>query len=171
MRNGIAFVPEDRKSQGLVLMHSISDNLSLATLPSLSAIGIIGERREKMLVLRYMERLKVRAPDREQTTGFLSGGNQQKVVLAKWLAIKPKVLIVDEPTRGVDVGTKAEIYTLFRELATEGLAILLISSDLPEVINVTERVIVMRHGTLAGELLSDQITEEGIMRLAALGRS
>lgn len=116
----------------------------------------------------YVERFKIKTPTVEQLVGLLSGGNQQKVVLAKWLASKPRVLIVDEPTRGVDVGTKAEIYALMRELARDGLAILVISSDLPEVLTISDRILVMRAGRLAGEISFDDASEERIMSLAAL---
>ena len=117
----------------------------------------------------YIEQLRVRTPTPEQRAALLSGGNQQKVLLAKWLAVQPIVLIVDEPTRGVDIGTKAEIYTLFDQLVKEGLAILVISSDLPEVLALADRILVMRHGRLTGELTHSEATEERIMRLAALG--
>ena len=116
----------------------------------------------------YVERFQIKTPTVEQLVGLLSGGNQQKVVLAKWLASKPRVLIVDEPTRGVDVGTKAEIYALMRELARDGLAILVISSDLPEVLTISDRILVMRAGRLAGEISFDDASEERIMSLAAL---
>ena len=120
------------------------------------------------MVEGYVDRFRIRTPTVEQLVGLLSGGNQQKVVLAKWLASKPRVLIVDEPTRGVDVGTKAEIYALMRELAKSGLAILVISSDLPEVLTISDRILVMRSGRLAGEIPFDEASEERIMALAAL---
>jgi ABC-type sugar transport system ATPase subunit len=168
MRLGIALVPEDRKLLGLVLGLGVGSNVSLAALARLSRAGLIDFGAETTLVGRYIDRFRIKTPSREQLVGLLSGGNQQKVVLAKWLATNPRVLIVDEPTRGVDVGTKAEIYTLMRELAAEGLAILVISSDLPEVLAISDRILVMRQGRLVGELAHAEATEERIMALAAL---
>jgi ABC-type sugar transport system ATPase subunit len=166
---GIAFVPEDRKSMGLVLGAGVGTNISSATLRRLAIGPFVNRPVENDLVERYITRLRVRTPTTEQRTGLLSGGNQQKVLLAKWLAVEPSVLMVDEPTRGVDIGTKAEIYTLFDQLAREGIAILVISSDLPEVLALADRILVMRHGRLAGELTRAEATEERIMHLAALG--
>ena len=168
MRHGIGLVPEDRKGQGLVLMHGVGANLSLAALRRLSHSGMINFAAEQGLVDKYVQRLRIKTPSAEQVIGLLSGGNQQKVVLAKWLATQPAVLVIDEPTRGVDVGAKAEIYALMRELAAEGLAILVISSDLPEVLTISDRVLVMREGRLMGELSHAEATEERIMALAAL---
>jgi ABC-type sugar transport system ATPase subunit len=121
------------------------------------------------LIRKYVSRLRVRTPSFQQRAGLLSGGNQQKVLLAKWLAVQPTVLIVDEPTRGVDIGTKAEIYGLFDELVREGIAILIISSDLPEVLALADRILIMRHGRLTGELARSDATEEKVMHLAAIG--
>ena len=135
MQQGFGLVPEDRKVQGLVLMHSVATNLSLAAIPRMSSVGMIIFASERKLVDKYVQRLRVKTPSTEQVIGLLSGGNQQKVVLAKWLATDPSVLIIDEPTRGVDIGAKAEIYALMRELAADGLAILVISSDLPDILN------------------------------------
>ena len=168
MRHGIGLVPEDRKQQGLVLGLGVGSNLSLAAIKRMSRGGMINFGAERTLVDRYIDRFRIKTPTAEQFVGLLSGGNQQKVVLAKWLATNPKVLIVDEPTRGVDVGTKAEIYSLMRELAAEGLAILVISSDLPEVLTISDRILVMREGHLVGELSHAEATEEKIMALAAL---
>jgi ABC-type sugar transport system ATPase subunit len=169
MAAGIAFAPEDRKSLGLILGDSVASNLSLAALPQLSRHSFVDQGAVRSLVDRFVRRLNIRTPDSAQQVGLLSGGNQQKVMLAKWLAMKPKVLIVDEPTRGVDVGTKAEIYTLLNELAQTGIAVLVISSDLLEVLALADRILVMRHGILAGELSRTNATEEKIMSLAALG--
>ncbi len=170
IRHGIGVVPEDRKSQGLFLGMGVGKNLSLAALSLgvISRLGLIQSRAEDDLVGRYVRRLRIKTPSVEQLVGLLSGGNQQKVVLAKWLASNPQVLIVDEPTRGVDVGAKAEIYALMRELAREGLAILVISSDLPEVLTISDRILVMRASRLAGEISFDEASEERIMALAAL---
>ena len=169
MAAGIALVPEDRKDMGLVLGLSVGENASLASLDKVSSAGFIRRRAEQELVSGFVRRFRVRTPSLVQPVGNLSGGNQQKVVLAKWLAARPKLLIVDEPTRGVDVGTKAELYTLLDELSAEGLAILVISSDLPEILTVSDRVLVMREGELVGELSREEASEERIMALAALG--
>ncbi|BAN26335.1 sugar ABC transporter ATP-binding protein [Caballeronia insecticola] len=170
MKLGIGLVPEDRKDQGLVLGMSVGSNLSLAALGlgRLSSASFIRPLQEARMIDSYVGRFKIKTPTVEQLVGLLSGGNQQKVVLAKWLASKPRVLIVDEPTRGVDVGTKAEIYALMRELARDGLAILVISSDLPEILTISDRILVMRAGQLAGEVSFDDASEERIMSLAAL---
>jgi ribose transport system ATP-binding protein len=168
MRQGLGLVPEDRKDQGLVLGLGVGTNLSLAAIRRLSRGGMIDFGAERSLIDRYISRFRIKTPTAEQLVGLLSGGNQQKVVLAKWLATNPKVLIVDGPTRGVDVGTKAEIYALMRELAAEGLAILVISSDLPEVLTISDRILVMREGHLVGEISHAEATEERIMAFAAL---
>ena len=167
---GIGLVPEDRKGLGLVLGMGVGDNLSLAALGlgRISRSGFVNKGDEARMVDGYVDRFRIKTPTVDQLVGLLSGGNQQKVVLAKWLASKPRVLIVDEPTRGVDVGTKAEIYALMRELAREGLAILVISSDLPEVLTISDRILVMRSGILAGEISFEDASEERIMALAAL---
>jgi ABC-type sugar transport system ATPase subunit len=169
MRAGIAMAPEDRKSAGLVLGASVGTNVSMAALPKLARAQFIDHKAERSLIQRFVGRLNIRTPSHEQKVGFLSGGNQQKVMIAKWLAVQPKCLIVDEPTRGVDVGTKAEIYTLFDELAHAGVPILMISSDLPEVLALADRIIIMHHGRITGELSRAEATEEKIMHLAALG--
>ncbi len=166
---GVAFVPEDRKSMGLVLNASVAHNISLATLRNLAFGPFVDQAGEHSLVDRFVSRLRVRTTTTEQRTDLLSGGNQQKVLLAKWLAVQPQVLIVDEPTRGVDIGTKAEIYNLFDELVREGIALLVISSDLPEVLALADRILVMRHGEITGVLSRGEATEEKIMHLAALG--
>ena len=170
MRLGIGLVPEDRKQQGLVLGMAVGSNVSLSALGlgRISKSGFVRPAVEARMVDGYVDRFRIKTPSVQQLVGLLSGGNQQKVVLAKWLATKPRVLIVDEPTRGVDVGTKAEIYALMRELAQDGLAILVISSDLPEVLTISDRILVMRSGRLVGELSFDEATEERIMALAAL---
>jgi ABC-type sugar transport system ATPase subunit len=168
---GIAYVPEDRKSMGLVLGGGVGTNISSAALRSVARGPFVDHPAENRLIGKYVSRLRVRTPSFQQRTGLLSGGNQQKVLLAKWLAVQPAVLIVDEPTRGVDIGTKAEIYTLFDELVREGIAILIISSDLPEVLALADRILIMRHGRLSGELSRADATEEKVMHLAALGTS
>jgi ABC-type sugar transport system ATPase subunit len=169
MRAGIALAPEDRKSAGLVLGASVGTNVSMAALPRLARAQFVNQKAERNLVQSFVKRLSIRTPSHEQKVGLLSGGNQQKVMIAKWLAVEPKCLIVDEPTRGVDVGTKAEIYALFDELARAGIPILMISSDLPEVLALADRIVVMRQGQITGELTRAEATEEKIMHLAALG--
>jgi ribose transport system ATP-binding protein len=166
---GIYLVPEDRRSQGLVLANSVRDNIALPSLGRLSVIRLVARRRERELVEAQCRSLNVRTPTIQQIVGLLSGGNQQKVVLGKWLGRDPRVLILDEPTRGVDVGAKAEIYTLMDRLAAEGLAILMISSDLEEILGMSDRVLVMHEGRLAGELSRSEMNEEAIMRLATGG--
>jgi ABC-type sugar transport system ATPase subunit len=170
MRLGIGLVPEDRKQLGLVLGMGVGSNLSLSALGlgQISQGGFVQRGVEERMIDGYVNRFQIRTPSVQQLVGLLSGGNQQKVVLAKWLAAKPRVLIVDEPTRGVDVGTKAEIYSLMRELARDGLTILMISSDLPEILTISDRILVMRAGSLVGEIPFEEASEERIMALAAL---
>ncbi len=163
---GIYLVPEDRRSQGLVLEQTIRFNLSLASLKDLQRLHLVATRREVALAEQQRRDLNIRCPSIRQTVALLSGGNQQKVVLGKWLSRKPRVLILDEPTRGVDVGAKSEIYALMDQLAQEGVAILMISSDLEEILGMSDRVVVMHEGRLAGELGRGQLSEEAVMRLA-----
>jgi ABC-type sugar transport system ATPase subunit len=167
MRQGVALVPEDRKRQGLVLKLSGRLNFSMALLDRLSVLGFVSSRRERREAEDYFKRLAVKTPSIEAPVSAMSGGNQQKVVLAKWLARKSRVLIVDEPTRGVDVGAKAAIHALLDQLARQGLGILLISSELPEVLNLSTRILVMREGRLVGELPRAQATQASLMSLMA----
>jgi ABC-type sugar transport system ATPase subunit len=164
---GIGLLPEDRKRLGLVLSMNCRENGSLASLDRLTRLGFVRRRAEHALVSRYADRLRVRTPSLENLIASLSGGNQQKVALAKWLARQCDILIVDEPTRGVDVGAKAEIHALLDELACEGLGIILISSELPEVMNLSRRILVMRDGNLAGELARADFSQPTLMRLMA----
>ena len=164
---GLGFVPEDRKRQGLVLSQSAMHNTSLPTLGALSRFKWIWRQRERVQTTALFDRLRVRTPGLDAVVAGLSGGNQQKVVLAKWLAARPEVLILDEPTRGVDVGAKAEIHALIGELAAQGTAILVISSELPEVLRLSERILVLREGRLVGEVSRDDATQEGLLRLMA----
>jgi ribose transport system ATP-binding protein len=166
---GILLLPEDRRLQGLVLPASVKDNISLASLDKVSWLRLVSGRRERELGQEMCHRLNVRTPSLQQPVALLSGGNQQKVVLAKWLCRTPRVLILDEPTRGIDVGAKTEIYALMDRLAHQGLAILMISSDLEEILGMSDRVLVMHDGHLAGELPSAGLTEEAIMNLATGG--
>jgi ribose transport system ATP-binding protein len=166
IRQGVFLVPEDRRVAGLVLDFSIRENVSLPALGRYARHGILSERRERQAAAAICSELRVKAPSIEARAATLSGGNQQKVVLAKWLALGPKVLIVDEPTRGIDVGAKAEIYRLLRALAGEGVAIVMISSDMEEILHVSDRVAVMHEGRLIGILERADCTEERVMRLA-----
>jgi ABC-type sugar transport system ATPase subunit len=167
MRAGVALVPEDRKRQGLVLSMSALGNTTLPTLPALSRLTFIRHQAERALARAYFERLHVRASALDALAAGLSGGTQQKLVLAKWLAAKCRILILDEPTRGVDVGAKAEIHELIDELASAGHAVLLISSELPEVLHLSTRIIVLRGGRIAGELPRSGATQAALMRLMA----
>jgi rhamnose transport system ATP-binding protein len=164
---GMAFVPEDRKAEGLALRMAVAENISILLSRRFSTLGWVRRGDERRLAETYFHRLDVRARSVRQPVGELSGGNQQKVVIARWLATDPKVIILDEPTRGVDVGAKEEIHRLLDQLAADGLGLLMISSDLPEVIGMADRVVVVREGRVAGVLASDVATADEIMRLAA----
>ena len=166
LRAGIGLAPEERKAQALLLRRSVRDNISLAVLGRLSRLHVVRRREERDIARTYVEELSIRTPSVEQEVGNLSGGNQQKVVLARWLARRPKVLILDEPTRGVDVGAKAEIYSIISALAADGMAVLVISSELPELLGLADRVVVMRDGRIAGELARADATEERVLTLA-----
>ena len=166
MRMGLALAPEDRKEQGLILSQSVRHNTSLVVLDRLRRFFLIDSKREQQLVRQQIENLDVKTPGLDQEVGFLSGGNQQKIVLAKWLCCGPKLIIMDEPTRGIDVGTQAEIYHLMRELADQGTGIIMISSELPEIIGMSDRILVMCRGRIAGELSRAEATEERILTLA-----
>lgn len=163
---GLAFVPEDRQHEGLLLDMPIRQNLSLAVLNRMTQFGLIDSRREQALSDRKREELLVKAASDRDLASSLSGGNQQKIVLGKWLATEPSVLILDEPTRGIDVGARQQIHQLIRELADSGEAVLVISSDLPEVLAVSDRILVMRAGMISGELAGDSATQEDVLRLA-----
>jgi rhamnose transport system ATP-binding protein len=166
VRAGLAFVPEDRQHQGLVLEMAIEQNATLPFLRRLTRFGLLDRRRERAVAKEYTQRLQVKAASLGLPARSLSGGNQQKVVLAKWLATDPAVLILDEPTRGIDIGTKAEVHRIISHLAAEGLAILLISSELPEVLAMSDRVLVMHEGRLTGEFARDEADQEAIMHAA-----
>jgi ABC-type sugar transport system ATPase subunit len=159
-RLGIAYVPEDRGTQGLIRPMCLRENISLAVLRQVAPAWFIDRRAETALAEHSVEQFRIRASSVEQVAEKLSGGNQQKVVLGKWLATKPRVLIMDEPTRGIDIGAKAEIHRLMSELARQGLAILMISSELPEIMGMSDRILVMREGTLVAEFARAQATQE-----------
>jgi ABC-type sugar transport system ATPase subunit len=164
---GLGFLPEDRKRQGLVLTMNCRENASLAALRSFTWNGFIQRGKENDLVQRYVDQLRVRTPSIEAPVAGLSGGNQQKIALIKWLARQSGILIVDEPTRGVDVGAKAEIHQILDELACRGIGVLVISSELPELMNLCRRIVVFRQGRIAGELERDTFSQPALMRLMA----
>jgi ABC-type sugar transport system ATPase subunit len=167
IRAGIGLLPEDRKAQGLVLGQSARDNFALPNLPALTRFGFVERRRESETFGRYVETLRIKISDEDQLAKNLSGGNQQKVVLAKWLERHCEVIIFDEPTRGIDVVTKHEIYLLINRLAAQGKAILMISSELPEVLGMADRILVMHEGRITGEITDvPAATQETVMRLA-----
>ena len=166
---GFGYVTEDRKSEGLIVDFSVKDNLSLTNFNKIASNGIIKGQEEQSLYASMVERLGIRTSGPSQLAKSLSGGNQQKVVIAKWLGIEPDVLILDEPTRGVDVGAKKEIYSIINELAERGVAILMISSELPEIIGMADRVLVMHEGTVTAELQQEEMTQERIMHYATGG--
>ena len=169
MAAGIGFVPEDRRQQGLVMDMSVQQNVALASLHNLERGGLIRAKAERSMAADWAARLKIKYGRLTDPVAMLSGGNQQKVVLAKWLGRKPSVLIVDEPTRGIDVGTKAEVHHLLTDLARNGVAVLMISSELPEVLGVADRILVMREGRLTAEFTHANASEEAIMA-AAMGQ-
>ena len=163
---GIALAPEDRKREGLVLSMSVGENASLASLERARRFGLLDPLREGELVGNFVDRLRVKTPSLWQLARYLSGGNQQKVVLAKWLATNPKVLLLDEPTRGIDVNAKKEIYILIEELTRAGLAVVMVSSELPEILAIADRILVMSEGYKTAELPSAEATEESLLRAA-----
>ena len=160
--HGIAYVPEDRGLQGLIKPQTIRENVSLAILDRLAKLLVVDRRREGALARESIARFGIRARGAEQLVRQLSGGNQQKVVLAKWIATEPRVLIMDEPTRGIDVGAKAEIHALMSKLAGQGLAVLMISSELPEVLGMSDRVLVMRGGAIVAEFDRAEATPDAV---------
>ncbi|MYW63315.1 ATP-binding cassette domain-containing protein [Streptomyces sp. SID8379] len=167
IRAGISLLPEDRKAEGIVPGLSVRENIALAALPGLSRFGLVDEARIDRIVDTFVERLRIKASGPHQKVGELSGGNQQKVLLARWLAMNPKVLLLDEPTRGIDVGAKAEVQKLIDELADDGLGVLLISSDMEELIEGSDRVVVLKDGAVVAELTGDAVTEDRLMRAIA----
>jgi ABC-type sugar transport system ATPase subunit len=167
VRHGIGWVPEDRKQQGLVLGMDVKQNATLAVLEGISStLGAIDSKQERAIATRYVKMLSIATPSIAKVVSELSGGNQQKVVLAKWLASKPKILILDEPTRGIDVGAKAEVHALMSQLAGQGMAILMISSELSEIMGMSDRVIVMCQGRVTGEFQRHELSQEKIMSCA-----
>jgi rhamnose transport system ATP-binding protein len=163
---GIGYLPEDRKQHGVVPEMAVDQNVSLASLDSVARTGLIDRPRERSQAQRYVDQLRIKTASVGSDVESLSGGNQQKVALARWLAIAPKVLILDEPTQGVDVGSKSEIHALMQQLAEQGLAVLMISSELPEILGMSDRVAVMRGGTIAGVLSREDATQERVLAMA-----
>ena len=171
VRAGLCLAPEERKAQALLMRRSVRDNISLAVLERLSRWHVVNRREERQLAERYLRELHIRTPSIEQEVATLSGGNQQKTVLARWLARESKLLILDEPTRGVDVGAKADIYAIIDRLASQGVAVLVISSELPEVLGLADRIVVMKGGTVSGTIDRADATEEKILSLAILEKA
>lgn len=169
IQHGIGFITEDRKDEGLILDFSIRDNVVLPSLKSFAPKGLINEKNEEDFVDMLIKRLTVKTESASLRVGSLSGGNQQKVVIAKWVGIGPKLLIMDEPTRGVDVGAKREIYQLMNELTDRGVAIIMVSSELPEILGMSDRILVVHEGKISGELTKEEATQETIMTLATGG--
>ncbi|MFJ8247527.1 sugar ABC transporter ATP-binding protein [Peribacillus asahii] len=169
VKHGLAFITENRKDEGLILDFSVRENIGLPNLGSFAPNGIVKANEEKQFVEMMVKRLSVKTASTETIIGNLSGGNQQKVVIAKWIGTSPKVLIMDEPTRGIDVGAKREIYELMNELTERGLAIIMVSSELPEVLGMSDRILVIHEGKIAGELARQEATQEKIMALATGG--
>ena len=167
IREGLALVTEDRKLDGFVGGMSIEENITLASLKAICRYGIINHKKEQLSARKYFDELKIKAADMTVHMETLSGGNQQKAVLSKWLMTKPRVLIMDEPTRGIDVGAKYEIYQLIIDLANKGKVVLMVSSEMPELLGVCDRILVMSGGKLAGEVDAKNTTQEEIMSLAA----
>jgi ribose transport system ATP-binding protein len=167
LRAGVALLPEDRKTEGIIPSLSVRENIALAALPRLSRAGVVSPAKVDAVVRTFMERLRIKASSPDQRVSDLSGGNQQKVLLARWLCMNPKVMLLDEPTRGIDVGAKAEVQSLIEELAREGLGVLLISSEMEELVEGSDRVVVLRDGRVTGHLEGAEVTEAELMRALA----
>ncbi|MBT5576420.1 MAG: sugar ABC transporter ATP-binding protein, partial [Microbacteriaceae bacterium] len=167
IRNGVAYVPEERRTDGLALAMSVADNITLTNRDELSSLGVQLRSKISKFSQELAEKVGLRPPEIRREAGQYSGGNQQKIVIAKWLGRQPDFIVLDEPTRGVDVGAKAEIHKLVKALATEGTAVLVVSSDLPELLELADTIHVIRDGKIAGTLQADQATEKTVMSLAA----
>jgi putative multiple sugar transport system ATP-binding protein len=162
--NGVAYATEDRKAYGLILIEAIKDNITLANLEAISDGGIVNVPKELTVTRGYRDQLNIKCSSIRQLALNLSGGNQQKVVLSKWLFANPEILILDEPTRGIDVGAKYEIYTIINRLASEGKGIIFISSELPEILGICDRIYVMRDGKIVGEMPASEASQEKVMK-------
>ena len=169
IRKGLAFCSEDRKVEGIIPHMSVKENITLALLPKLCSAGVVSRKKQDEVVNKFITRLGIKTPSAETAVRSLSGGNQQKVILARWLCMNPKLMILDEPTRGIDVGAKAEIEQLIQELAAEGISVLMISSELQELIRGCDRIAVMREGKKVKELTGEEISEQNIMEAIAQG--
>lgn len=167
MKYGIALVPEDRKQEGIYKIQSIKYNSTIEVLGEFIKGIFVNADKEEEITQKYIDMLSTKTPSQDQLIGNLSGGNQQKVIIGRWLATNPKILILDEPTRGVDVGAKSEIYAIMNDLVKQGMAIIMISSELPEIINMSDRTYVMSEGVVTGCLSRDEVSQEAIMQLAA----
>ena len=167
VRNGVGLIPEDRKTEGVFLNFSIDWNIAIMTLKEQSRYGVVSDKKIKALSHKYFEKLKIKAPSGEELVVNLSGGNQQKVVLAKTLASGTRVILFDEPTRGIDVGAKQEIYKLMNDLAESGCAILMITSDMEELLGMSDRILVMCEGVCTGEILKPDFSQDRVMELAS----
>ena len=163
IKNKLAYVTEDRKGNGLVLSNSIKINTTMANLSAVSKNTVINKDNEYAVAVEYKEKLRTKCPSVEQNVGNLSGGNQQKVLLAKWMFTDPDVLILDEPTRGIDVGAKYEIYCIINQLVAEGKSVIMISSELPEVLGMCDRIYIMNEGKMVGEVTAEEASQEVIM--------
>ena len=163
IKNGLAYVTEDRKGNGLILSSPIKINTTLANLKNVSRRGVLDGDKEYAVADEYREKLKTKCPTVEQNVGNLSGGNQQKVLLAKWMFTEPDILILDEPTRGIDVGAKYEIYCIINDLVAAGKSVIMISSELPEVLGMSDRIYIMNEGKIVGEVSGQEATQENIM--------
>jgi ribose transport system ATP-binding protein len=168
-RRGVGLVTEDRQGQGIVAPLSVAENLGLASLERNTNAGLVNRREQRKQAVKMIEDLNIRTPGPDQEIRYLSGGNQQKVVIGKWLLADSRVLIMDEPTRGIDVGAKVEIYELMNELTENGAGILMVSSDLPEVLGMSDRILVMSGGRITGELSAEEANGENVMELATRG--
>jgi ABC-type sugar transport system ATPase subunit len=164
---GVVYLTEDRKEEGVFMNLSLVNNITAANLKAVASKGMIDEKKETELAGSYIGKLNIRTPRVSQKVRLLSGGNQQKVVLVKWLLCDPKVVLLDEPTRGIDVGAKREIYFIIRELAKQGIGIVMVSSELSEIIGICDRVLVMHEGRMNGELLPEEMTESKIITYAS----
>ncbi len=168
INHGLAYVSEDRKGNGLILIQDVKQNITIANLNKISKRSVVNKREEIKVAEEYQASLNIKTPSIEQLVSNLSGGNQQKVALGKWLFVEPNILILDEPTRGIDVGAKFEIYTIMNELVAKGLSVIMISSELPEVLGMSDRIYVMAEGVFTGEVLIEEATQENIMEMATV---
>jgi ABC-type sugar transport system ATPase subunit len=166
IRKGLCLLTEDRKNQGLILGLAVQDNFGLPNMNDFAPLGLISQAAETAAFQKFIDKIRIRVTGGSQITETLSGGNQQKLVLAKWLQRNAEVIIFDEPTRGIDVGAKYEIYLLLNELAVQGKAIIMISSELPEILGMSDRIVVMREGQVAGCLVNEDVSQEDVMKLA-----